>query len=201
MDENIRANRENQNFLSPLKLVKLLTTDKFYHKLPLYIIPPIGDTTMIRFKGYYINPDKSIDIYGTDRVGFSLELFWQNLVILDIYGRPRCFLEKFRNSDFPEEVNTWFRPRIYGPGQGVSSGKDIHILMPVSCYDLKPGDTRFISEDDNAQVTIASIDKLDEGFGTIKIHMINQFGEPVTETYEQKALEDYGDWFWTIINI
>ena len=199
--ENIRANRENLDFLSPLKLVKLLTTDKFYHKLPLYIIPPIGDATMIRFKGYYVNPDKSIDIYGTDKVGFSLELFWQNLVILDIYGRPRCFLEKFHNPDFPEKANTWFRPRIYGPGQGVSYGKDIHILMPVYYEDIKAGDTRFISENDNAQVTIVSITKGDNGMDMIEIHMINQFGELVTETYEQKALEDYGDWFYTIINI
>ena len=201
MDENIIENRRNLPFLSPLKLVKLLTEDKFYHRLPLYIIPPIGDTTTIRFKGYYINPDKSIDIYGTDRVGFSLELFWQNLVILDIYGRPRCFLEKFHNPDFPEKVNTWFKPRIYGPGQGVSSGKDLHLLMPVYYKDLRPGDTRFVSEDDNAQVTIVSIDKVDDGMGTIRIHMINQFGEPLVETYEQKALEDYEDWFWTIINI
>lgn len=191
MDENIRANRENQPFLSPLKLVKLLTGDKFYHKLPLYIIPPIA-IQPIRFKGYYLNPDKSIDIYGVDKVGLNLEQFWQSLVIMDIYGRPRCFLEKKGRT---------FRPRIYGPGQGVSSGKDLHLLMPVYYKDLRPGDTRFVSEDDNAQVTIVSMTKVDDGMDTIKIHMINQFGEPVTETYEQKALEDYEDWFWTIINI
>lgn len=191
MDENIRANRENQPFLSPLKLVKLLTEDKFYHKLPLYIIPPIA-IPPIRFKGYYLNPDKSIDIYGVDKVGLNLEQFWHSLVIMDIYGRPRCFLEKKGKT---------FRPRIYGPGQGVSSGKDLHLLMPVYYNDLRPGDTRFVSEDDNEQVTIVSITKVDDGMGTIKVHMINQFGEPVTETYEQKALEDYKDWFWTIINI
>lgn len=73
--------------------------------------------------------------------------------------------------------------------------------MPVYYNDLKVGDTRFISEDDNAQVTITSIDKWDNGMDMIEIHMINQFGELVTETYEQKALEDYGDWFYTIINI
>ncbi len=191
MDENIRANRENQPFLSPLKLVKLLTEDKFYHKLPLYIIPPIS-IPPIRFKGYYLNPDKSIDIYGVDKVGLNLEQFWHSLVIMDIYGRPRCFLEKKGRT---------FRPRIYGPGQGVSSGKDLHLLMPVYYKDLRPGDTRFVSEDDNAQVTIVSITKVDDGMGTIKVHMINQFGEPVCEQYEQKALEDYEDWFWTIINI
>lgn len=191
MDENIRANREGQPFLSPLKLVKLLTEDKFYHKLPLYIIPPIA-IPPIRFKGYYLNPDKSIDIYGVDKVGLNLEQFWHSLVIMDIYGRPRCFLEKKGRT---------FRPRIYGPGQGVSSRKDLHLLMPVYYKDLRPGDTRFVSEDDNEQVTIVSITKVDDGMGTIKIHMINQFGEPVCEQYEQKALEDYGDWFWTIINI
>lgn len=191
MDKNIRANRENQPFLSPLKLVKLLTEDKFYRKLPLYIIPPM-DIPLIRFKGYYLNPDKSIDIYGVDKVGFNLEQFWHSLVIMDIFGRPRQFLEK---------KDRTFRPRVYGPGQGVSSGKDTHLLMPVYYKDIRPGDIRFISEDDNAQVTIVSITKVDNGIDMIEIHMINQFGELVTETYEQKALEDYGDWFWTIINI
>ena len=191
MDKNIRANRENQPFLSPLKLVKLLTEDKFYRKLPLYIIPPM-DIPLIRFKGYYFNPDKSVDIYGVDKVGFNLEQFWHSLVILDIFGRPRQFLEK---------KDRTFRPRVYGPGQGVSSGKDTHLLMPVYYKDLRPGDTRFVSEDDNAQVTIVSITKVDNGMDMIEIHMINQFGELVIETYEQKALEDYGDWFWTIINI
>ena len=191
MEENIRANRENQPFLSPLKLVKLLTEDKFYHKLPLYIIPPM-DIPLIRFKGYYLNPDKSIDIYGVDKIGFNLKQFWHSLVILDIFGRPRQFLEK---------KDRTFRPRVYGPGQGVSSGKYTHLLMPVYYKDLRPGDTRFISEDDNAQVTIVSITKVDNGIDMIEIHMINQFGELVIETYEQKALEDYGDWFYTIINI
>lgn len=191
MDKNIRANRENQPFLSPLKLVKLLTEDKFYRKLPLYIIPPM-DIPLIRFKGYYLNPDKSIDIYGVDKVGFNLEQFWHSLVIMDIFGRPRQFLEK---------KDRTFRPRVYGSGQGVSSGKDTHLLMPVYYKDIRPGDIRFISEDDNAQVTIVSITKVDNGMDMIEIHMINQFGELVTETYEQKALEDYGDWFYTIINI
>lgn len=191
MKENIRANRENQPFLSPLKLVKLLTEDKFYRKLPLYIILPI-DVPLIRFKGYYLNSDKSIDIYGVDKIGLNLEQFWDSLVIMDIYGRPRQFLEK---------KDRTFRPRIYGPEQGISSGKNTHLLMPVYYKDLRRGDIRFISENDNAQVTIVSITKGDNGMDMIEIHMINQFGELVTETYEQKALEDYGDWFYTIINI
>lgn len=187
MDQLLNVlDRENQQFLSPLALGKLLTSR--YHILPLRVISPIVTVTEDRrFMGYYVNPDKTIDIYGDDRVGISLDTFWKNLVIYDIYARPRVFLERSTEG---------YRPRIFLEAKDNRNPKKNLVLMPVDPFDIQPGDIRFVSEDDNCQLTVLYVE---DGLEKIRIHMINSFKEPVIETYDRAALKDYGDWFYTII--
>lgn len=181
-------NREEQPFLQHLALGKLLTTR--YQILPLRLISPIVTVHEItRFKGYYVNPDKTIDIYGEDRVGINLDQFWKNLVLFDIYARPRRFLEKS-----PEG----YRPRIFLDTKDNRNNKKNLILMPVDWADIQPGDIRFVSEDDSYQVTVVHV-KYD--IDTLTIHLINSFGELETETYKKAQLKDWGDYFYTIIRL
>lgn len=178
--------RENQPFFQPLALGKLLTTK--YRHLPLRVVSPIvtiHETT--RFKGYYVNPDKTIDIYGDDRVGINLDQFWKNLVIFDLYGRPRIFLEKSSEG---------YRPRVLLPR--VSPGDKNLILMPVDWFDIQPGDVRFVSEDDTCQVTVTHVEDI---LDNLRIHLINSWGEPDIETYEKSQLADWGDYFYTIVRL
>lgn len=189
MDELLNIlNREGQPFFTQLALGQLLT--RHYDILPLRVISPIvtvKETT--RFKGFYVNPDKTIDIYGDDRVGINLDQFWKNLVIFDIYARPRVFLEKFEDR---------YRPRVFLDFKDRGLKDKNLVLMPVAFSDLQPGDVRFISEEDTEAVMITHVE---QNIENIVVHLLDQFGETQMETYPRAELKDYGDWFYTIIRL
>ena len=180
--------RENQPFLQPLALGKLLVSE--YNNLPLRVISPIVTIKEDRrFKGYYVNPDKTIDIYGDDRVGINLDEFWKNLVIYDLYSRPRIFLERSEEG---------YRPRIFLSAKTDRCDDKNLILMPVDFSDLQPGDIRLVSEEDSYAVTVLHVE---QNIENVRVHLLNSFGETEMETYPRTELKDYGDWFYTIIRL
>ena len=194
---------QNNPFLPDLKLGKLLST-KFYKDLPIEIVSPIVTIKELQlYAGYYVNPDKTIDIYGRDKVGISLNKFWKHIVVRDLYNRPRRFLELL--PDYTTRLS--YRPRITKDTTRFEVYNErghhyYHYLMPVSIMDLKPGDIRPIGEDSSETDIILSTQRVEGG---MQIYLMNHFLEYTFEFFPDEELrqiqEDCLEMFYTVIPV
>lgn len=193
---------EKQPYLPDLKLGKLLST-KFYKDLPIEILPPVVTVKELqRYAGYYINPDKTIDIYGRDKVGISLDKFWKNLVVRDLYNRPRRFLALL--PDYTAQLS--FRPQIDKSTTRFEVYNDrghyYHYLMPVCCSDLRPGDIRPLGEDSTETEVILSTQQVEGGMQIYLMNHLMEFGMEFWSDDDLFSIRESGeDWFYTIVPV